>query len=154
MYRTPYAAALDTTTQAISVADTPQVITFDTNVLTNKIAHSTGSFPARFTVNEAGKYLITYFLQITSSSALKVADSWIRINGTDVANSNTKTTLVATNEQKLVTGHIIVDMTAGQYIELLFNGNATNVSIVASAAGVTPTRPLTPSARLIIEKIQ
>lgn len=154
MYRTPYAAALDTTTQAIAVANTPQVVTFDTNVITNKIAHSTGSQPARFTVNEAGTYLVTYFLQIASTLALKIADSWIRINGADVANSNTKTVLVAINEQKLVTGHVVVVLTAGQYIELMFNATATSVSIVAVAAGVTPTRPETPSARLVIEKIQ
>ena len=154
MYRTPYAAALDTTSQAIAVANTEQVVTFDTNVLTNKIAHNTGSFPARFTVNEAGTYLVTYFLQIASSLALKVADSWIRINGADVANSNTKTVLVAINEQKLVAGHVVVVMTAGQYIELMFNGTATSVSLVAVAAGVTPPRPVTPSARLVIEKIQ
>lgn len=154
MYRTPFASALDTTTQTIAVANTEQIVTFDTNIVTNKIAHSTGSFPARFTVNEAGKYLVTYAVTVTSSSANKSADTWIRINGTDVTNSNVKTSIISANDSKLVTAHIIVDMTAGQYIELIFNGNSVDVKLVAVAAGVTPTRPVTPSARLIIEKIQ
>lgn len=50
-YTYPHLSMLDTTTQTIASAGTPQVITFNTTLKADKIAVTSSS---RFTVNEAG----------------------------------------------------------------------------------------------------
>lgn len=149
IYLSPHLSLLDTTTQTIAAAGTPQLVTFDTTILTKKIVKTSTS---RFTVNEAGDYVVYISGHITAGSANKTLDIWARVNGTDVANSNTKTTVV-NNETQLFETTIVVLMTAGQYIEIWMNGDDTSLNLVAYAAGTTPTRPVTPSIRLTIDRL-
>lgn len=150
LYSQPHISMLDTTSQAIAVADTPQVITFNTTVVNHKIAVTSSS---RFTVNEAGGYIVAMTVQIEGTGANKVLDLWLRINGTDVTNSNTKTAIVNTNDQKMFTIERYVELTAGQYIEAWISGDSTTLSLLSTAAGVTPTRPLTPSVFMSLIRI-
>lgn len=149
-YTTPHLSMLDTTTQTIAVADTPQVITFNTTNFAKKIAVTSSS---RFTVNEAGDYIIMLSVQVTSSSANKMLDIWFRKSGTDVTNSNIKINLVNTNDEKLQTLNATLSLTAGQYIEVWMSGSSTDLSLPSYSAGVTPTRPVTPSVFLTIERL-
>ena len=153
-YLPPRVFILDTTTQAIAVANTPQAITFDTNNVLLKAAHSTSTDPSRITVNETGGYLISFSGQSSLGiGAIATLDIWFRINGTDVANSNTKITLVNASDQKKTTIVRAISMTAGQYLEVVMSGDTTNLSLLATVAGVTPTRPATPSATILLAKI-
>lgn len=77
-YSYPHISMLDTTTQTIASAGTPQVITFDTTVKADKIAVTSSS---RFTVNEAGEYLVNATASVTAGVANKVIDVWFRVNG-------------------------------------------------------------------------
>lgn len=149
-YLTPHLMMLDTTSQAIASAGTPQVVTFNTTVLSKKITVTSSS---RFTVNEAGDYMVTVTPQVTCSSAGKTLDIWLRVNGTDVANSNCKIGIVNANDERLQSFTIVVPMTAAQYIEVWMNGDSTGLSLPTHAAGVTPTRPVTPSVYLVIEQL-
>jgi hypothetical protein len=152
-YLTPHAAVLNTATINIATANTIQVITFDTNILLKKTAHSTSTNPSRITVNEAGDYIVFASLEVTSTSAGKTLDIWFRINGTDVANSNVKIGIVNANDHKLSTATTILTLTAGQYVEMVMSGDSTNISLAATAAGTSPTRPLTPSVILTLDKL-
>ncbi len=149
-YSIPILVMLDTTTQTIAVQDTEQLITFNTTIISNKIAVTSSS---RFTINEAGNYNLTLNFEVVSSGANKTLDVWVKINGTNVANSNSKNILVSTNDQKDVSHNISFALTAGQYIEIFTNGDSTNLSLLATAAGVTPTRPASPSVFLKLVKI-
>ncbi len=146
---TPHLCLLDTTTQTIGAAGTPQLVTFDTQVMASKIVKTSTS---RFTVNEAGTYLVEVSAHVTAGVANKILDLWARVNGTDVANSNTKTTVV-NNEVKALALSFTLTMTAGQYLELWMNGDDTSLNLIAYAAGTTPTRPVTPSIRIDIERL-
>lgn len=148
-YLTPHIALYDTTTQAIAVANTPQLVTFDTNLLSKKIAYTSTS---RFTANEAGDYLVAFTAHVTASTANKTLDIWVRVNGTDVTGSNSKTTII-NNEIQLVSAVITVPLTAGQYVELWMSGDATTLSLIGYAVGATPTRPLTPSIRMTVDRL-
>jgi hypothetical protein len=138
---------LDTTTQTIASANTPQVVTFNTTLNNDKIAVTSTS---RFTFNEAGSYSVNLGAEITAGVANKTGDIWIRVNGSDVANSNRKRTII-NNETGLITliGFTIT-VTAGQYVEVWFSGDDTSVALPAFAAGTTPTRPVTPSIMMEI----
>lgn len=149
IYLTPHLSLLDTTTQTIASAGTPQLVTFNTTIITTKIVKTSTS---RFTVNEAGNYLVAINAHVTAGVANKTLDIWVRLNGTDVTNSNTKTTVV-NNEVKIIDTVLVVPMTAGQYVEIWMNGDDTSLNLVAFAAGVTPTRPVTPSTRLTIDRL-
>lgn len=149
-YSTAIISLLDTTTQAIAVQDTEQLITFDTTIIQNKIIKTSTS---RVTVNEAGNYNLTLNFEIVSSGANKTLDVWVKINGTNVPNSNSKNIIVSTNDQKYISHNISFSATAGQYVEIWMSGDSTNLSLVATPAGVTPTRPLSPSVFLRLIKI-
>lgn len=142
---------LSTATQTIVSAGTPQLVTFNTTIKADKIAVTSSS---RFTVKEAGEYLVTIMAQVTDTAAAnKTLDIWARKSGTDVANSNVKTFITSTNDRLTTSMSMIIDMTAGQYLELWANGDSTTLSLLANAAGTTPTRPVTPSIFLTVQKI-
>jgi hypothetical protein len=148
-YLTPHISLLDTTVQTIAVAGTPQFITFDTNLMSHKIVATSSS---RLTFNEAGDYAIDVTTHITAGAANKILDIWLRINGVDVANSNSKT-LVVNNETKLLTVTKFITVTAGQYLEFWMNGDNNSLSLISYVVGTTPTRPVTPSIRLTIDRL-
>lgn len=141
---------VDTTTQSIASSNTPQVVTFNTTVKADKIATTSTS---RFTFNEGGEYAVHIHANVTASAANKTGDIWLRVNGTDVANSNSKRTIVNNELAVLLVSGINVTVTAGQYIEVWFNGDDTSVQLKHYAAGTTPTRPATPSIMMTIIKM-
>ena len=150
MYTNPIISLLDTTTQTIAVSGTPQIVTFNTTNIAQKIILTSTS---RFTVNESGYYKVVVNFQVTSSAANKTFDLWFRVSGTDVSNSLSKNIISNSNDQKDIAHITYVNMTAGQYIECWINGDSTGLSILSSAAGVTPTRPAAGSIYMIIEKL-
>jgi hypothetical protein len=152
-YLTPHASVLNTATINIATANTAQLVTFDTNIIVKKTAHSTSTNPSRITVNEAGDYIVFASLQVTSSSAGKTLDVWYRVNGTDVPNSNVIVGIVNANDHKLSTVTMVLTLTAGQYIELVMSGDSTNLSLSATTTGSSPTRPASPSIILTLDKL-
>lgn len=150
MYTQPYLALLDTTSQSISMLNTPQIVTFNTVSLASKI---TVTSPSRFTVKESGNYNLTINFEIDSTSAAKTIDLWVRVNGTDLPNSNSKTTIANANDQK-DTSHVInFPMLSGQYVEIWISGDSLNLSLKAYPVGVAPVRPATPSIYLVLTKL-
>ena len=148
-----HAQVCDTTTQTIAVANTPQAVTFNTNVFLRKIAHSTSVNKSRITVNEAGQYDVIAIIQTTSSAANKTLDFWFRVNGTDVTNSNCKSVIENSGQTDISVVGFCFPMTAGQYFELMVSGDSTNLSLPAFTAGTSPTRPVTPSITLTVTKV-
>jgi hypothetical protein len=112
---------------------------------------------SRITFAKKGIYNITYSIQLknTDNSAHDV-DIWLRKNGTDIANSNSRFSLTARKSSGdpshlIAVTPIMVDITAdNQYIEIMWRVSNTAVSIehfpaVAANPGVTPAIPATPS---------
>ena len=148
---TPHIALLDTTTQSIAVANTPQLITFDTLVFADKIVKTSSS---RFTVLEGGNFYINISAQTElTSGANKLLDIWVKVNGTNLANSNSKVRVVNSNDQKRLTISIPFTLNINDYIELWMSGDNVHLRLLATGAETTPTRPLTPSIFLTIDKL-
>lgn len=148
---TPHIGLLDTTIQSIAVVHTPQVITFDTLGFAEKIVKTSSS---RFTVLEGGNFIANISAQTElSSGANKTLDLWIRINGSDLINSNSKIRVVNSNDQKRLTISIPFTLNVNDYVELWMNGDDTSLRLLSSIAGTTPTRPVTPSIFLTIDKL-
>lgn len=146
----PFFSACDTTTQAIDTADVPQLVTFDTIEVEQGIVATSSS---RFTISQTGTYYVIANFQINSTSANKNMDLWIRVNGTDVPNSLSKNNIANSNDEKDIAHIITVPIVAGDYIEIVINGDSTDLTLTSYPAGTSPTRPVAPSIYLKIQKI-
>lgn len=138
---------------AASVANA-YAITLNTNDFPDGISIVSNS---RITFAKKGIYNVTYSIQFknTDNSSHDI-DIWLRKNGTDIANSNSRFSAPARkssgNPSHLIAvTPIMVDITAdGQYVEIMWRVSNTAISIEAFAAvtaspGVTPAIPATPS---------
>lgn len=83
--------------------------------------------------------------------SVKDIDLWLRINGTDVANSNSVQSLTDTAEREIVTFTRVIQLQAGDYFQLMFAVNDLNVALNAIAADAVS--PATPSVTMNVIQI-
>jgi hypothetical protein len=113
---------------------------------------------SRITFAQQGIYNVSYSIQFkNTTNDQQDIDIWMRYNGTDIANSNSRFTIPARkssgNPSHLIAvTPIVVDIPADNgYVEIMWRVENTGVSIehfpaVAASPGVTPAIPATPSA--------
>lgn len=146
--RFPYGAFHDTTTQTVASTTTAYAITFDTTDYSNGVVLESSS---HLKVSQPGLYNFQFSLQLDNSSiAPQDADVWVRLNGTDIAASNSRFGLAARKTptdpfHTLGALNLFVEMNTDDYLQLYWCATDTGVSIVTYAAGTTPTRPAIPS---------
>jgi len=87
---------VDVNDQSISIVNTPQDITFSTNVLIEGISHTATS--ATFTIDTDGVYFLNVAPQLAQGSGGAMVEFWIEKNGTDIANSGIQITIGANSE--------------------------------------------------------
>jgi len=81
-----------------------------------------------------------------------VVDIWLRKNGVDVVSSNTTLIVVASNEY-VTTRNFILNITAGDDVELIWSSPDAGMRLFSTAAGTGPTRPATPSLILTATRV-
>jgi hypothetical protein len=113
---------------------------------------------SRITFAQQGIYNVSYSIQFkNTTNDQQDIDIWMRYNGTDIANSNSRFTIPARKSagdpsHLIAVTPIVVDIPADNgYIEIMWRVENTGVSIehfpaVAASPGVTPAIPATPSA--------
>lgn len=138
----PHLMQSDATDQAIANVANAQVITFDTDVHHKDITRTSSS---RFTITKVGSYLITFSGIAISAIASKRIEVWLRINGDDLAGSNTVYTFKAANANTVIAVSFIQHFSVNDYFEFWTWGDDTGVKWDATAAGTSPTRPAAPS---------
>lgn len=147
----PYGAFYDTTTQTAANNTTAYPITFNSVAESNAVSVVSSS---RITATFAGVYNIQFSLQLSNlDTAPQDIDVWYRLNGVDVANSNTRFGMAArktpTDPFHVVgTVNLFIDMQAGDYVQLYWCTTNIAAQIQYYAAGASPTRPAIPSAIL------
>jgi hypothetical protein len=73
---------------------------------------------------------------------IKELDVWLRVNGVDVANSNSMQAMEDLAQRQVVSFSRTVELDAGDYVELMFAVNDLNMGLNAIAAdGVNPATP-------------
>jgi hypothetical protein len=79
-----------------------------------------------------------------------IADIWVRKNGIDIPSTTGKVVLTGSaNASPVVAAwNYVLDLTAGDYVQLMWSTNNTNVEIVA--AGATAPHPAIPSSILTV----
>ena len=137
------------TDQTAASTNTAYALTF-TEDLAEGITNGTPA--SRLVVDEAGQYSVTYSMQMASTSASTVRMwFWVRINGTDVAKSAMENTLHQNGSTLVVTKSAILQLSAGDYIEVMWATDSTSGYLEAVAA--TAFAPATPSATISMVRL-
>ena len=145
----PYGAFQDSTDQTAANTTTAYAVTFNTTDFSNGVTIASGS---RITVADAGIWNLQFSIQFTNTTnASQDVDVWFRVNGTNVANSNSRFGFaprkgVGDPYHIIAAMNYFVSLNATNYVEIMWRPTDTGVSIEQYAAGTSPTRPAVPSA--------
>jgi hypothetical protein len=145
----PYGAFQDSTDQTAASTTVAYPITFNTTDYSNGVTIASNS---RITVAVTGIWNLQFSLQLLNdTNTSQDVDLWFRLNGTNIANSNSKYGL-APRKSAGDPYHVIaalnyfVSLSANDYIEIVWRTTDTGAYINQYVAGTSPTRPATPSA--------
>jgi hypothetical protein len=103
------------------------------------------------TVAQEGVYNLQFSIQLNNTGTAPCdVDVWVRQNGADIPNSNSRLGLSARKGpgdpfHVLVSLNIFADMKEGDYLELVWRTSDVNAGILGYVAGTSPTRPAIPS---------
>lgn len=150
-----YGSFFDTTDQTGStVAAT--AVKFGTNDISTEgvTVVTNGSALTRITYAEAGVYMLAPDLQFRNTDTNDHdATIWLRLNGTNIANSATIITVPKAADGGAAFFQIVlyVTVTAGQYVEVMWLPENAAVTIDAAVAGAIA--PAIPSAIVVTQRI-
>lgn len=149
----PYAHLSDSTTQSSGGTSSANLVTYDTDAYKVGITHSTVTNPSRVTIDNAGAYAIEFSAVVNASGVNKHIDIWLKVDGSNVANSNTHYELPLSGET-LVTVELFYVFTANQYFEIAWaSTDDAGMTLLATAAAASPTRPASPSVIVTVNKV-
>jgi len=129
-----------TADQAIAVSGTPQALTYNTtqfNQGTTLVANS------RVYANAQGNYALSYSveLQHAGGGAVQIATTFLKKNGTTIANTGRQWSITSASFQNAATAEFVVALNAGDYVEVFFNGDTSLSANATAAAGALPAIP-------------
>lgn len=108
---------------------------------------------SRITFDHAGTYNIQFSAQFHHTSgggAGQTVNVWFRLNGNDIANSDTKLTVQSNAPYAVAAWNFIVSVAAGDYVEIMWLTD--NANIILEHEAVTANHPSIPS--VIITAVQ
>jgi len=129
-----------TADQPIAVSGTPQALTYTTtqfNQGTTLVANS------RVYANAQGNYALSYSveLQHTGAGAVQIATTFLKKNGTTIANTGRQWSITSASFQNAATAEFVVSLNAGDYVEVFFSGDTSLLANATAAAGALPAIP-------------
>lgn len=145
-----YAMMYDTTTQSAVAINTPYAVTFDTTAYARGIRR--GSPTSRILCNRPGVYSFTFSSQIDKTAGGTGSIwFWGRKNGTDIPQSASRIQIQGNNAELVSTVNFYVEMSNGDYFELMYAVDELSVIILAEAA--TAFAPAVPSVILTVNQV-
>lgn len=145
-----YAMVYDTTNKTAAAINTAYAVTFNTTAYARGIR--IGSPTSRILCNRPGIYNFMFSAQIDKTSG-GTGNIWLwgRKNGADIANSASRVQIQGNNAELVATVNFYVEMSNGDYFELMFAVDDTSVIILAEAA--TAFAPAIPSVILTVNQV-
>lgn len=152
-----YGAFYDTTDQPFLTLGTPQAVRINSQYISSGVSIVGGT---KITFAKAGIYSLSFSLQVVNpDNAVHSIDCWLKYNGNNYPNSTTRfdmqprknfgipSYLVANFE---LTG---AAQNAGDYVEIYWNADSTQLSLEEFPAQVSPSIPETPSVIVNVHQI-
>ena len=123
-----------TTQQTIPFINTAYAIPFNNTAISNQV--SIGSPTSRIVVDVAGYYNFQFSAQLAKTAGSTMsAWVWPRVNGVDIADSNTKLQLTGSSSSEMVAAwNFVLPMNAGDYFELYWAADHVGVILKAEVA--------------------
>lgn len=135
--------------QSIAAVNTPQAVTFNTTQFQQGTALVATT---RFYVTSQGNYQVCWALNLSGSGS-GLTTSFLKKNGTTVANTGSQTSVFAgSTSVTQVSPNFILPLNAGDYLELWVGANALGLSI--NSTGATNGNAATPGAVFNITQIR
>ena len=145
-----YAMVYNTTTFTPAAINTAYAVTFNTTAYARGIR--VGSPTSRILCNRPGVYNFIFSAQIDKTSG--GTDNiwmWGRKNGTNIAQSASRSQIQGNNAELIMTVNFFVEMSNGDYFELMYAVDDVSVIILAEAA--TAFAPAVPSVILTVNQV-
>jgi len=156
-YGNAYAAFYDTTTQPFLAVGTPQAVRINSQYLSNGISIVGGD---RITFSQTGVYALSFSLQVINpDNAVHSFDCWLKYMGNNYPHSTTRFDMQPRKNSGiasyLVANFELTGMAqnAGDYVQIFWHANSTQLSLAEFAAQTSPSIPETPSVIVNIHKI-
>ena len=147
----PLGSFYDNTTQTATV-NTPTAMLISQAVYLNNVALSgtTG-----MQVNDAGYYNVQFSAQIyrTMIGTSEHVDIWLRVNGTDVSNTNSRINVNNNNVYVVAAWNWFVSLGASDIVEIMWATTNATIELRSEVANLIIPHPETPSVIATINRI-
>jgi hypothetical protein len=147
----PLGSFYDNTTQT-ALANTPTAMLISqTNFLNNVALSGTTGMQ----VNDAGYYNVQFSAQVyrTTGSSSQHIDIWLRVNGTDVANSNSRLNVNDHLIYHVAAWNWFLLLAASDTVEIMWATTNANIELRSEVANLIIPHPETPSVIATINRI-
>lgn len=140
---------------AVSSSTSSQAIGYETTAYSNGVSIAGDT---QVTFANAGLYNVQFSIQLlnytTSDDNVTV---WARLDGSDIVQSASVEQVNAKHGQspgaRILALNFLVQVAAGQYVELYWSSNSGNTVIGTFPAGTNPTRPVSPAVILTATQV-
>ena len=137
--------------QSIGLATATPVL-LDTTEESNGV--SLGSPLSRVVVANAGTYNFQFSAQLRhTSGGSENVSVWFRLNGTNIARSNTDYAIAGNNAAEVMAWNYVATLAAGDYFEIVMSATDSDIILDYMAAATSPTRPATPAVILTVTQV-
>jgi len=147
----PSGSFSDNTTQT-ATANTPTAMLISQPNFLNNIALSgtTG-----MQVNDAGYYNVQFSAQVfrTTGSSSQHIDIWLRVNGTDLSDTNSRVNINDHSIYHVAAWNWFVLLAASDVVEIMYSVTAATIELRSEVANLIIPHPATPSVIATINRI-
>lgn len=152
-----YGSFYDTTDQPFALLGTPQAVRINSQYIANGISIVDGT---KITFANPGVYNLSFSLQVINpDNDTHSFDCWIKYNGNNYPNSTTRFDMPP-RKNSGISSYLVANFeltgaaqNAGDYVEVYWNANSTQLSLAEFPAQVTPSIPETPSVIINVHQI-
>jgi hypothetical protein len=137
--------------QFAAVADQEYIVDFDSTDFERDLILTNG---CRINVSNAGLYNVQYALQLFNAGgggSSVVAHVWLKKNGTAIPEMGARQSVTSNSPYAVCSRDFFISLAVGDYIELAWNTNNTNVQLFHENAA-SPV-PIVPSAVLTMHQV-
>ena len=155
-FETHFGAFTDTARQ-VALVNTASAVKWRDTIGQNQVSIGLNANldPTRLLVTKAGAYMVQYSLQVNNVQIANDEISiWIRRNGAAYPNTLRQFLTGAVGVKNIFSGQFIVVFGEDDYLELFFSIKHNQTQLFKTSALTNPSRPATPSAQIILFRIQ
>ena len=147
LVRHRYGSFYDTATQTAAAINTAYAMTFNTVDLSVGVTRGTPT--SRIYVDTLNVYNVQFSAQVDKTAGgVGLVWVWLRKNGVNVPDSAGQIRIQGNNAEVLAAWNYVIELNAGDYIELMWEVDDTSVILLAEAASAV--HPSVPSVILTV----